>query len=246
MVVGLLMQFPGLRQHIAGEVAAAIGFVHSAPFGWQRRWRPAGAARPGRAGPRAFPRSVHGRRENPARRRNPAPADETRPSTGSKWRRTRRAARRDDADTPRVRRDRPRTVPRPAPAAGGRGQQRARPAIPPNAQAASTRAGRPCRNRPARPAPVAGHEPQHGRDLAAAAQALGGGRQVVYGASQHGRGNQRANLGIVGQTLQQRMPVVAFEQNLPAFIEQRRREAEPVASARAFQYSNKARLARRP
>ena len=68
---------------------------------------------------------------------------------------------------------------------------------------------------------VAGHEPQHGRDLAAAAQALGGGRQVVYGASQHGRGNQRANLGIVGQTLQQRMPVVAFEQNLPAFIEQR-------------------------
>ena len=68
---------------------------------------------------------------------------------------------------------------------------------------------------------VAGHEAQHGRDLAAAAQALGGGRQMVHGASQHGRGNQRANLGIVGQTLQQRMPVVAFEQNLPAFVEQR-------------------------
>ena len=168
-----------------------------------------------------FPRSVHGRRENPARRRNPAPADETRPSTGSKWRRTRRAARRDDADTPRVRRDRPGVLDQRR-RQGGRGQQHARaqqsrPMHKPRqrGQVGHVEIVRLVQHQ------VAGHEPQHGRDLAAAAQALGGGRQVVYGASQHGRGNQRANLGIVGQTLQQRMPVVAFEQNLPAFIEQR-------------------------
>ena len=194
-----------------------------------------------------FPRSVHGRRENPARRRNPAPADETRPSTGSKWRRTRRAARRDDADTPRVRRDRPGTVPRPAPAARWpRTATRARPAIPPThkprqrGQVGHVEIVRLVQHQ------VAGHEPQHGRDLAAAAQALGGGRQVVYGASQHGRGNQRANLGIVGQTLQQRMPVVAFEQNLPAFIEQRLARGRARRLGPAFQYSNKARLAAPP
>ena len=67
---------------------------------------------------------------------------------------------------------------------------------------------------------IARHQPQHGRDLAAAAQAFGGGREVVDGADQQRRGQQRAGLGITGEAHEQWVLVIALEQHLPAFIEQ--------------------------
>ena len=52
---------------------------------------------------------------------------------------------------------------------------------------------------------VAAHQAQHGRDLAAAALAFGGGRQVVDGADQHGASQQFAHVGVGHGTAQQRV-----------------------------------------
>ena len=58
---------------------------------------------------------------------------------------------------------------------------------------------------------IAGQQAQHGGDLAAPAQAFGGRGEVVHGAHQQGCGNQRAGFGVVGQALQQRVLVVALK-----------------------------------
>ena len=68
---------------------------------------------------------------------------------------------------------------------------------------------------------IAGEQAQHGRDLAAPAQAFGGGGEVVHGADQQGRGNERAGFGVVGQALQQRVLVVALKQHGACFVQQR-------------------------
>ena len=67
---------------------------------------------------------------------------------------------------------------------------------------------------------VAGQQAQHGRNLAATAQAFGGGGEVVYGADQQGRGNEGVGFGVVGQALQQRVLAVAFVEHGACFVQQ--------------------------
>ena len=53
-----------------------------------------------------------------------------------------------------------------------------------------------------------------------AAQAFRCWREVVDGADQQRRGQQRTGLGVTGQAHQQGVLVVAFKQHLPAFVQQ--------------------------
>ena len=68
---------------------------------------------------------------------------------------------------------------------------------------------------------IGGHQPQHGRNLVSAPDALGRRHQMVNGADQYRRDQQGAHLGFVDHLVEQRMGVhIAVEAYMTIVFEQ--------------------------
>ena len=67
---------------------------------------------------------------------------------------------------------------------------------------------------------IAAHQPQHRRNLAAAAQAVAGWNQMIHRAHQHWRAQQRRHAPAMRQPLQQRMLVIAVKEHMAVFRQQ--------------------------